>query len=98
MGATTGLTGLGLIGAKLGQGSGKSFGDPLRSLLSQFPNPASASVSSGMPDLKAAEDRVRMERDARDAAAKRKGRRSTIATGPEGVGDTPLGIKTLIGT
>ena len=76
---------------KLLQGGASSF------ISAPPPSPVAASLT-GTPDLKAAEDRVRQERDARDALNRRRGRRSTIATGPEGVGDTPLGIKSLIGT
>lgn len=50
------------------------------------------------PDVAAAADRARGEREARDAQSKKRGRRSTVVTGPEGVGATPLGRKTLVGS
>ena len=50
------------------------------------------------PDIVAAADRSRQERDARDQASRRRGRRSTVLTGPEGVGNTPVGLKTLVGS
>lgn len=47
------------------------------------------------PDLTQASDRTRIERAARE---KPKGRRSTIVSGYGGVSDSPLGIKTLVGS
>jgi hypothetical protein len=43
-------------------------------------------------------DEARKRREAEDAATRKRGRQSTIFTGPEGVGNTPTGTKTLIGS
>lgn len=50
------------------------------------------------PDAAAAADRSRAMRQQEDAKNKKRGRASTVVTGPEGVGATPLGIKTLVGS
>lgn len=62
------------------------------------PLPAPPQPQARAPDLTTASDRARMERESRDRAARRQGRRSTVLTGPEGVGATPLGVKTLVGS
>lgn len=50
------------------------------------------------PDVVAAADRARQNREAADAAARKRGRRATVVTGNEGVGASPLGVKTLVGS
>lgn len=39
----------------------------------------------------------RAQEDA-DALARKRGRASTVKTGPEGVADTPISVKTLVGS
>lgn len=50
------------------------------------------------PVVTAAADRVRMERESKDVQNRKRGRASTVVTGPEGVGATPIGMKTLVGS
>lgn len=61
------------------------------------PPPPPSSVASA-PDAAVAADRARRQREDADARRKRSGARSTIVTGPEGVGSSPLGVKTLVGS
>lgn len=48
------------------------------------------------PDITTAAERAR--REAADAQGRKRGRASTVVTGPGGVGATPLGMKTLVGS
>lgn len=43
-------------------------------------------------------DKARQGRDQADLLARRRGARASVLTGPEGVGATPVGVKTLIGS
>ena len=43
-------------------------------------------------------DDAKAEQDSKDAARRRRGAAATILTGPEGVGSSPVGTKTLLGT
>jgi hypothetical protein len=62
------------------------------------PPPPPSMSQTKTPDLAVAQDRVRRQREQADAMAKRRGRASTVVTGPEGVGATPVGMKTLVGS
>lgn len=50
------------------------------------------------PDITVAADRARQQREAADAQSRKRGRLSTVRTGPEGVGSSPVGVKTLVGS
>lgn len=43
-------------------------------------------------------DQARLRLEQSDALRRKRGRRASILTGPEGVGATPIGQRTLIGT
>lgn len=43
-------------------------------------------------------DEARARREAQDAANRRRGRQASVFTGSEGVGSTPVGTKTLVGS
>ena len=62
------------------------------------PSSGAAAVGPKAPDAAVAADRARINREAADKLAKRRGRQSTVVTGNEGVGYTPVGIKTLVGS
>lgn len=62
------------------------------------PTPAAVTKNETPPDVAAAADRARQAREQADAVGRKRGRRSTVQTGPEGVGATPVGVKTLVGS
>ncbi len=43
-------------------------------------------------------DASRRAQEEADALARKRGRSSTVKTGPDGVGDTPIQVKTLVGS
>jgi hypothetical protein len=43
-------------------------------------------------------DAARVSRDQADALRRKRGRASSVKTGAEGVGDTPVATKTLVGS
>jgi len=76
----------------------KDITKPLRPKAPAPLPPPPAAAMGAPPDAKIAADRARMAREQADAASRKRGRRSTVVTGPEGVGSTPLGFKTLVGS
>jgi hypothetical protein len=76
----------------------KVFDDVLGFDPPNIPPPPVPPKSPPPPDITAAADRARQQREAQDATRRKRGRSSTVYTGPEGVGATPLGIKTLVGS
>lgn len=64
------------------------------------PPPTPPTQLPAPPNIASAADRVRANRDAMDAANRKRGRAASIFTGPEGVAQnaTPLGFKTLVGS
>ncbi len=62
------------------------------------PPPPPLTGATKAPDTAVAADRARVAREMADSLAKKRGRRSTVLTGNEGVGATPLGFKTLVGS
>jgi hypothetical protein len=54
--------------------------------------------SAPLPTKAAAEDRARVAREQMDATRRKRGRASSVVTGPEGVGATPVGVKSLVGS
>lgn len=62
--------------------------------------PAPPTQMPAPPNLATAADRVRANREAMDAANRKRGRAASVFTGPEGVAPnaTPLGFKTLVGS
>lgn len=85
--------GLGALG-----GGGKGFfGGALMKALAQAPAaPVAPAVDLRPPTI----DQARLRREQSDAFLRKRGRRASILTGPDGVAPsaTPLGVRTLIGT
>jgi hypothetical protein len=50
------------------------------------------------PPSVASENVARSAQEQADALRRKRGRSSTVVTGPEGVGMTPVGTKTLVGS
>jgi hypothetical protein len=62
------------------------------------PPPPPPTVTQAADRTAAAASNVRQDRTNAEEQARKRGRRSTVLTGPEGVGSTPLGVKTLVGS
>jgi hypothetical protein len=62
------------------------------------PTVTPVSPSAPLPTKAAAEDRARVAREQMDATRRKRGRASSVVTGPEGVGATPVGVKSLVGS
>lgn len=60
--------------------------------------PPPPTITLPPPDAAAAADRARAQREQQDAARRRRGRSSNVYTGAEGVGATPVQVKTLVGS
>lgn len=75
---------------------GRAFGVHTSSMKQAPPPPPPAPPPA--PDITAAADRARVERESADVQRRKRGRSSTVITGPGGVGDTPTGRKTLVGS
>ena len=67
------------------------MGDEIKAPVPPAPPPSAPTVAD-------AQQRLRQQRASADEQARKKGRRSTIVTGDEGVSATPLARKTLVGS
>ena len=87
------------LGSLIGQ-AGDAVGGALKSLVPEMPElPAPPPIAPlPPPDVAVAADRARLMRQQEDAQRRKRGRQSTVLTGPEGVGATPIGMKTLVGS
>lgn len=87
------------LSSLLGQ-AGEVVGGVVKSMVPDMPEmPAPPPVAPlPPPDVAVAADRARLMRQQEDAQRRKRGRQSTVLTGPEGVGATPIGMKTLVGS
>lgn len=87
------------FGSLISQGA-DLVGETIKGLVPEMPQmPAPPTAAPPPPpDVAVAADRARLMRQQEDAQRRKRGRASTVLTGPEGVGSTPVGVKTLVGS